>query len=73
MSVTTQNTARCAHRFSRPQPKTHSPRKVDSTKNATSVSIASDAPKTLPAKCESPFHAIPSWNSITSPVTMPIT
>ena len=35
---------------SRPQPKIHRPRKVDSRKNASSPSIASGAPKMSPTK-----------------------
>ena len=41
-------------------------------KNATIVSIARDEPNTFPANSVSPLHDSPSWNSMTSPVTMPI-
>ncbi len=52
---------------SRPQPKSHSPRKVDSRKNAASPSIASGAPKTSPTKREYAAQSMPNWNSCTSP------
>ena len=48
VSATPQSSARCTPRRSRCQPKIHMPRNVDSRKNATSVSMASGAPKTLP-------------------------
>ncbi len=38
--------------FSRSQPKIHRPRKVDSTKKASSPSMASGAPKTSPTNRE---------------------
>ena len=44
--------AACTRRGSRSQPKIHSPRKVDSRKNASSASIASGAPKMSPTKRE---------------------
>jgi hypothetical protein len=72
VSVTIQISVRCAHRFSLSQPKIHRPRKVDSMKNAIIVSRASAEPNALPANSVSPLHAMPSWNSMTSPVTMPI-
>ena len=40
--------AACSRGGSRSQPKIHSPRKVDSRKNASSASMASGAPKMLP-------------------------
>ncbi len=43
-----QIVARCTRLGRRPQPKIHRPRKVDSTKKASSPSIASGAPKTSP-------------------------
>ncbi len=49
VSATTQIVVRWTHRLNRCHPKIHSPRNVDSTKNATIVSTASEAPKTLPA------------------------
>jgi len=42
--------AACSLSGSRPQPKIHSPRKVDSRKNASRASIASGAPKMSPTK-----------------------
>ena len=53
------------------QPKTHSPRKVDSRKKAARPSIASGAPNTSPTKREYSDQFIPNWNSWTSPVTTP--
>ena len=47
-----QMQARCTRRGSRSQPKIHSPRNVDSRKNASSASIASGAPKTSPTNRE---------------------
>src|SRR5690606_35597226 len=71
VSVTTQNNPRCTHRVSRSHPKNHSPRNVDSTKNATIVSRASGAPNTPPVTRVIPAQFNPNWNSITSPVTIP--
>ena len=45
---TSQIVSRCTRRDSLSQPKIHSPRNVDSRKNAASPSIASGAPNTLP-------------------------
>ena len=50
--ATAQIVARCIRRGSLSQPNSHSPRKVDSRKNAPSPSIASGAPKTLPTSRE---------------------
>jgi hypothetical protein len=44
--------ARCTPFDSRPQPKIHRPRNVDSTKNAASPSTASGAPKMSATKRE---------------------
>ena len=54
------------------QPNSHSPRNVDSRKNAASPSIASGAPKMLPTSREYAPQFIPNWNSCTTPVTTPI-
>ncbi len=56
----------------RPQPKIHKPRNVDSTKKASSASIASGAPKTSPTKRLYSLHAMPNWNSCTIPVATPM-
>ena len=47
-AATSQMHARCTRLGSRPQPNSHSPRKVDSRKNAASPSIASGPPNTSP-------------------------
>ena len=52
-------------------PKTQSPRKVDSRKNAARPSIASGAPKTSPTYREYADQFMPNWNSWTRPVTTP--
>ena len=70
-SATSQMVARWTPFGRRPQPKIHRPRKVDSRKNAASPSIASGAPNTSPTKREYDDHAMPNWNSCTSPVTTP--
>ena len=44
--------ARCTRLGSLSQPNSHSPRNVDSRKNAASPSIASGAPKMLPTNRE---------------------
>ena len=67
-----QIVARWIFGFSRPQPKIHSPRNVDSRKNATSASIASGAPNTSPTKREYWLQFMPNWNSCTMPVTTPM-
>jgi len=64
--------ARCSFLGRMPHPKTHSPRKVDSRKNAASPSIASGAPKTSPTNREYCDQFIPNSNSWTSPVTTPM-
>ena len=51
-SATIQIVARCTRRDSRFQPKSHSPRNVDSRKNAASPSMASGAPNTSPTNRE---------------------
>ena len=53
------------------QPNSHSPRNVDSRKNAASPSIASGAPNTSPTNREYADQSIPNWNSCTRPVTTP--
>ena len=63
--------ARCRPLRIRPQPKIHTPRKVDSTKNASRPSSASGAPNTSPTKREYSLHAMPNWNSCTRPVATP--
>ena len=71
-SETAQIVTRCTRRGSLSQPNSHSPRNVDSRKNAASPSIASGAPKMLPTSREYAPQFIPNWNSCTSPVTTPI-
>lgn len=66
-----QSAARCRPLRTRPQPKIHTPRKVDSTKKASRPSIASGAPNTSPTKREYSLQAMPNWNSCTSPVATP--
>ncbi len=51
-TATIQIVNRCTRGDSRPQPKSHSPRNVDSRKNAANPSMASGAPKTSPTKRE---------------------
>ena len=51
-NATAQMVSRCTRRGSLSQPNSHSPRNVDSRKNAASPSIASGAPKTLPTSRE---------------------
>ena len=51
-AATSQMHARCTRLGSRSQPKIHSPRNVDSRKNAARPSIASGAPNTSPTKRE---------------------
>ena len=50
--ATSQMQARCTFFDSRSQPKIHSPRKVDSRKNAAKPSMASGPPKMLPTSRE---------------------
>ncbi len=71
VAVTSQMSVTCTPPRSRPQPKIHMPRKVDSAKKAMRVSNASGAPKTLPANLLRPLQLSPNWNSMTRPVTMP--
>ena len=71
-SETAQIVSRCIRFGSLSQPNSHSPRKVDSRKNAASPSIASGAPKMLPTSREYCPQFIPNWNSCTMPVTTPI-
>ncbi len=71
-STASQIVARCTRRESLFQPKIHSPRKVDSRKNAASPSIASGAPNTPPTYFEYTDQFIPNWNSCTRPVATPI-
>ena len=58
--ATSQMLARCTA-FG--QPKIHTPRSVDSMKNANSASIASGAPKISPMKRAYSDQFIPNWNS----------
>ena len=69
--ATSQMHPRCTSRGSRPQPKIHRPRNVDSMKNAARASIASGAPNTSPTKREYSLQFIPNWNSCTMPVATP--
>ena len=71
-NATIQMQARWTSRGSRLQPKIHSPRNVDSKKNATRPSNASGAPKMSPTKREYSLQFIPNWNSCTIPVATPI-
>ena len=71
-ATTAQIVARWTRRGSLSQPNSHSPRNVDSRKNAASPSIASGAPKMFPTSREYAPQSIPNWNSCTSPVTTPI-
>ena len=70
-SATSQIVARWTPLGSRPQPKIHRPRNVDSRKKAASPSMASGAPNTSPTKREYDDQAMPNWNSCTRPVTTP--
>ena len=70
-SATAQIVARWTRFDRRPQPKSQSPRNVDSKKKATRPSIASGAPNTSPTKREYSDQFIPNWNSWTRPVTTP--
>ena len=63
--------AKCTSRGRRVHPKIHSPRNVDSKKNATRPSIARGAPKTSPTKREYSLQFMPNWNSCTMPVATP--
>ena len=71
-TATAQMVSRWIRRGSLSQPNSHSPRNVDSRKNAARPSIASGAPKTLPTSREYAPQFIPNWNSCTIPVTTPI-
>ena len=71
-NATIQMQARWTSRGSRLQPKIHSPRNVDSKKNAIRPSNASGAPKMSPTKREYSLQFIPNWNSCTIPVATPI-
>ena len=71
-TATSQTVNRWTPRGSTFQPNSHSPRKVDSRKNAARPSIASGAPNTSPTNREYADQFIPNWNSCTSPVTTPI-
>ncbi len=62
-SDTAQMQARCTPLGSRSQPNSHSPRKVDSRKNAARPSIASGAPNTPPTYREYVDQFIPNSNS----------
>ena len=72
VSVTTPKQARCSHRFMRSHPKIHSPRNVDSVKNAATVSTASGALNTWPNTSFSPFQFNASCTSITRPDSTPM-
>src|ERR1039457_2389479 len=63
--------ARCSRGESRFHPKIHRPMKVDSMKKASSASMASGAPNTLPTNSEYADQFMPNWNSCTIPVTTP--
>ncbi len=52
LQTTWYHSKRCTRRDSLSQPNSHSPRNVDSRKNAASPSIASGAPKMLPTSRE---------------------
>ena len=71
-SATSQMVARCTRRDSLSQPNSHSPRNVDSRKNAARPSMASGAPKMLPTRREYADQFMPNSNSWTSPVTTPM-
>ncbi len=66
-TATAQIVTRWTRRGSRPQPKSHRPRKTDSRKKAANPSIASGAPNTSPTKREYTDQFMPNWNSCTSP------
>ena len=68
-----QSVARCTFFGSRPQPKIHRPRNVDSRKKASSASNASSEPNTSPTNREYALQARPNWNSWTRPVATPRT
>jgi len=70
--ATSQMAAVCAHSGSLPSPKTHTPRKIDSRKKASSASTASGAPKMSPMKRAYSDQFMPNWNSWTMPVTTPM-
>ena len=70
--ATAQMQARWMRLGSRSQPNSHSPRNVDSRKNAARPSMASGAPNTSPTNREYADQFIPNSNSCTSPVTTPI-
>ena len=70
--VTSQMAARCTRRDSLSQPNSHSPRNVDSRKNAARPSMASGAPKTFPTRREYAPQFIPNSNSCTMPDTTPM-
>ena len=71
-AATSHADSRWTPRGSTFQPNTHSPRNVDSRKNAARPSIASGAPKTSPTNSEYADQFMPNWNSCTRPVTTPI-
>ena len=70
-NATIQMHARWTSRGSRVHPKIHSPRNVDSKKNAIRPSNASGAPKMSPTNREYSLQFIPNWNSCTMPVATP--
>ena len=70
-SATIQMHARCTRLGSRFQPNSHSPRNVDSKKNAARLSIANGPPNTSPTYFEYVDQFIPNSNSCTRPVTTP--
>lgn len=71
-TVTVQMGVRWAQAGARPQPKIHTPRKMDSKKKAASPSNARGAPKTSPTKLAYSGQFMPNWNSCMMPVTTPI-
>src|ERR1700749_5126922 len=64
--------ARCTSLGNLLHPKIHSPRKVDSKKNAARPSMARGAPNTSPTNREYSLQFMPNWNSCTIPVATPI-
>ena len=70
--ATIQMQAKWTRLGSRSQPKTHSPRNVDSRKKAARPSMASGPPKTSPTKREYADQFMPNSNSCTRPVTTPM-
>ena len=55
------------------RPKISRPRKVDSMKKAKIPSAARGAPKMSPTNPEKADQFVPNWNSMTMPLTTPVT